>query len=77
MVESMPSAEAAALVRLVAAIDGAREALTAIEEIIAVMPETQRRVVIPIVLSAAQSLGDLYAEFGMEMLRMLSAHGTA
>jgi hypothetical protein len=77
MVESMTPDGAAVLVRLAAAIDAARDALKEIEEIIAVMPETQRCVVIPIVLSAAQSLGDLYAEFGMEMLRMLSAHGTA
>ena len=62
---------------LAAAIDKVRKHLDSIKTVIAVMPEDQQHEVVPMVLSATQSLDDLYAEFAMDVLRMLSALGKA
>lgn len=65
------------LEELTHAIDGVRETLNVLKAVIAVMPEDERCEVITTVFSAVQALGDLYAEFAMDMLRMLAAQGNA
>jgi hypothetical protein len=54
-----------------------RRRLDAIRAALAVLPEGQRRDVIAAVFSAAERLGDLYAEFAADMLRMLGTLGSA
>jgi len=44
---------------------------------VATLPEDERREVIITVCSATEKLGDLYTDFGADMLRMLGTLGSA
>ena len=59
------------------AIHEVRRRLDALRAVIAVLPEDQRHEIIAAVFSATQSLGDLYAEFATDMLRILGTSGSA
>jgi len=65
------------LAELSHAIDEVRAHLDAIKVMVATLPEDERREVIITVCSATEKLGDLYTDFGGDMLRMLGTLGSA
>ena len=65
------------LAELYRAIDEVREHLDAIRAMVAALPEDERREVIIAICSATERLGDLYTDFGADMLRMLGTLGSA
>jgi hypothetical protein len=65
------------LAELARAIDELRERLDAIRLAVVALPEDERREVITAICSATERLGDLYCDFGSDMLRMLGTLGNA
>jgi hypothetical protein len=54
-----------------------RRHLGSIRAEIAALPEDQQREATAVILSAIQSLGDLYSDFAADMLRILCSQGSA
>jgi hypothetical protein len=54
-----------------------RRHLDSIRAEIAALPDDQQREATAAILSATQSLGDLYSEFAADMLRILCSRGSA
>lgn len=65
------------LADLTRAINEVRAHLDTIKVRVATLPEDERRDVIITVCTATEKLGDLYADFGADMLRMLGTLGSA
>jgi len=59
------------------AIHELRRHLDSIRAEIAALPDDQQREATTAILSATQSLGDLYSDFAADMLRVLCSHGSA
>ena len=65
------------LAELDRAIEEVREHLDAIRVMVAALPGDERGEVILAICSATERLGDLYTDFGIDMLRMLGPLGSA
>jgi hypothetical protein len=65
------------LAELTHAIEEVRDHLDAIRVMVATLPEDERRQVTTAICSATERLGDLYTDFGADMLRMLDTLGSA
>ena len=63
--------------QLTEVIHEVRRHLGSIRAEIAALPDDQQREATAAILSATQSLGDLYSDFAADMLRILCGQGTA